>query len=56
MKIKFRWFLEAIIVCKVCANDVYFTDGQIEIRNGRKYITCPYCGNEIEITHGYARY
>lgn len=56
MKINFKLYLEAIITCKVCTEDVYFTDGEITIRDGRKYITCPCCGNEIEITHGYARY
>ena len=37
-------------ICKVCNNQVWYYSNQWYERDGKCYITCPACNNEIQIT------
>lgn len=36
--------------CKVCTTTVWYYSKQLYKRDGKYYVTCPTCNNEIQIT------
>ena len=41
--------------CKVCSTSVWYYSKQWYKRDGKHYVTCSTCNNEIQITEWYAR-
>ena len=36
-------------LCKVCNNNINYSNTEVEIIDGKKFIKCPHCLNHIEI-------